>query len=393
MSHCIEKPIDKVLALKPCWHGLETIKEVIDSEIMRQEGIFFPLRKEQTLSFSSAEGDQPDIHQAIENIYAMTEKNGVTKAALKKAFEEFTRRLTVYDGRCTVVGDLSEVRPDLVEMGHETRIPFNVPKDSYGIISNERAFETIMKAFGADVQVVTAGTLNAGKVFFVSLDIGESICHGPRNDEFQQYLEAVTSHDGTIGTRYFDSGTRMVCMNTVQAALHSRGNLDMTVYHTKYAEANLDKVSVDLADILTGRRAYFDTLGSLDAVSVSQEKAKHLVTAFLATWNLRDDDDMPEKISTQIFNKADEAATLFTRGAGNRGATLYDVYNAVTELYTWGSGTGKNASKEEKFLSSRSGTPAQIKQDILPFLNRVEAELDSSAALGEKLYKEKAATM
>lgn len=388
MSAEIEKPFDTILSVVgPEWHGWAEVHEKITKDLMRQRGLFFPITSSETVVFSGPDS----FHASLQSIGELCRSPGATLKKVLSALESFAQNTDSIGSHRTILGDLREVRPDLTEGGYPDRLVLHVPKASYQIIQNEEAFDTVHRVFGDAVKIVTAGTLRGCKVFFVSLDIGEVEYTGPRGDKWMQYLDVITSHDGTIGTRIYDSGTRIVCMNTLIMSLANKGNLDFTVYHSKNAQENLQKVSADLSAVFESRSEFFNTLGYFDTVSMSDDDARHLASFFLSTWKLPEG-ETPSEISTQVFNKADEVAMLFKTGDGNRGANAYDFFNAITQVYTWGSGTGRNAQKTEKFLASRDGTPAQIKEAAVNFLNRPVESLQADMEIGAKLYKEKALT-
>lgn len=386
MSHCIEQPIDRVLSTTSTeWHGLAEIEEVINSDVLEQRGLFFPITKSQVINWKG-ENQMADELSAISAM--VKNADNINSDVLQSALDSFRSNLVFVDTHQTVLADLTACRPDLVASGHATVIPLHIPKSSYHIIDNRRVFETIERAF-PECPIVTAGTLKGGKVFFASMDIGQRDYIGPRGDIFKQYLDAISSHDGTLGTRYYDSGTRIVCMNTLQMSLNNMGEFSSTVYHTAGAEKALDTVSVNIQQILSGRTEYFDSLGYLDTVSITPERAKALFAHFITSFDFDDVTDRPESLSTQAFNRTEEIAELFRNGTGNRGANLYDLFNAVTECFTWGSGTGAKCDKQEKFIKSRDGRPAQVKEGFYNFLLSGPDELEAAFERGNKLFKEK----
>lgn len=391
MSHEIEKPVDIVLSLNigdgtngTDWHGLSTPCEIITAETIREAGLFFPIEKSQVINWHGAE----TMQESIEKFGAIIAEGGDTS----EHFEAFKKSLSFVNSHQIVTGDLTTVRPDLVEMGIETRVPLGIPKKSYEIITNEQAFDTIARVF-PNCNVTTAGTLRGGKVFFVSLDLdGQSEYIGPRGDKYLQFLDVVTSHDGTLGCRVYDSGTRIVCMNTLQASLSGKGELDMVVYHSKNAQSALENVSVSLDGIFRARENFFSSLEYLDTVSRSAEEVRYIASAFLNNRGAKEGKE-PLELSTQTFNRVEEIADLFKSGDGNRGANDYDFLNGMTQCFTWGSGTGLRNSKQEKFLKSRDGTAAEIKEEFYNFLLSGADFLDIAKVQGEKLYKEKLEAM
>lgn len=377
--HLIEKPFDIVLSIVgPEWHGLADVCETIDEETMEKVGLFFNITKSQVVNWTG----ENDMQEAIS---ALSELDKASPEFAEQ-FKAFMQSMVFVDSHKTVMADLS-CRADLVEMGEETSLPLAIPKKSYEIISHRQLFDTVKRVFDAP-KIVTAGTLKACKVFFMSLDIGESVKYGPRKDEFRQYLDVITSHDGTLGARFYDSGTRIVCMNTLLASIGDAGEMDMRVFHSSGAEKALQNVSIRLDDILSGRAQFFDSLGYLDTLPCDLVTAQYLAAAFYNSKQMDADGKLPDIISTQILNRCEEIGHLFQKGQGNRGATMYDAFNAMTEFNTWGSGTGKKTTKQEKFLMSRdaTATPNEDKNAFYNFL--LSGDFAEPLARGEKLFKE-----
>lgn len=144
--------------------------------------------------------------------------------------------------------------------------------------------------------------------------------------------------------------------------------LDFCVYHTRGAEAALNKVSNDLTKVFQQRDEFFTTLELLDLQNCSTADARALFVAYTLEEARNANPDASDEISTQVYNRAEEIGSLFVRGAGNRGATLYDAFQAVTDCFSNGIGAGKTATREKKFLAGKFGRAAEIKEAYLPFL-------------------------
>ncbi len=376
MSHEIIAPYDLTVSTKGSeWHGLAKQVETITPELLREMGIFFPIEQGTVLnSLHGAESFDSVIARLEKSIMAGDSRNAID--ALK------TLNIAKIGTHKNIIADMRNVRPDLVnEENAMGLIPLHVTKKTYEVITNERVYEVISKAFEG-CPITSAGTLQALQVFFMSLDIGDNQRKGPRGEMFMQNLNALTSHNGTIGTRFFDSSVRMVCMNTVRASLSNRGLLDFVVYHTKGAEAALSKVSNDLEAVMNARNEYFAGLEKLDTVSCDVATARNLFLAYTAKMAEEKGADISKyEISTQVYNRAEEIGTMFVRGKGNRGANLYDAYNGLTECFTHGVGAGKTATAQDKFTASLFGTAAEIKEGYLAFLLQ---DADVLAGLNEQ---------
>lgn len=404
MSHGINKPWDKVLSIDPCWHGLETRKERITRETVQAEGLFFDLLQQEIinyagnpLSVSDENAETETARSIMEKIASLMSKGGDLKAMkeARELFALFSKGMSFSDKHKTISADLRGIRPDLEELGEDLIVPLHIPKKSYFPITNARAFDTVMEAMPT-ATIATVGTLEKLAIFFMSVEIGEELRKGPRGDDFKAHLNVLTSHNGLYGFKIHDAMTRQVCHNTVKMSLGERqaANIIATVYHTRNAEQAMQGVTANLVEVFAGRARYMDLMHALDTLEIGREGAKYLFTYFLANNGRTGDTPEADSISTQVYNKADELAILFKSGMGNAGQTLYDFYNGATELYSWGSGTGKATSKQDKVLKSQFGAAADIKESFHNFMVALMGADDVTSAMqvlcekGERLYKD-----
>lgn len=316
MAHCIELPHDKVLSVEGTeWHGLAEHLEVIGKEEVK------PLFYKVTESPALVEIDGQQI--SLENYKVL-------------------------------VADHRGIRDDLEES--EQLIPLHIPKAGYKVIQNEEVWnvmEAALKDLGCSV--TTAGTLERGKKFFISADIGEkeTIING---DKFCSYLNFVTSHDGTIAMNTYDSTIRIVCMNTLRWSMEAAGKVGFKVFHTKNADLAMGNLGELLNAILKGRTQLKEVMEYMATVKLSNEEAIAMAAGYFCISTDK------EEIATRSYNAATEIATLFSRGQGNKGETLYDLVNGATEYYTSGAGVGKaTTSLGNRIYRSSMGSAADHK--------------------------------
>jgi len=88
--------------------------------------------------------------------------------------------------------------------------------DRYKIVQNVDAFRFTDEILGGDVRYETAGSLKGGKTIWLLARLPETEILG---DKFEQYLCFANSHDGTGRVRVCCTPTRVVCANTLAAAL------------------------------------------------------------------------------------------------------------------------------------------------------------------------------
>lgn len=322
--HGIEKPIDKVISTRnPEWHGLADVVSTIgDTEIA-------------PLCFDIREG------AVVVDLAGRQVKMGNHKA---------------------LVADFRACRPDLVGTEDELT-PLHIPKNSYRAITNGEMWEALKKALnGIGADVTCAGTLQAGKKFFMSVELlgeSEATING---DKFLSNLNFVTSHDGTTAAQAYDSNVRIVCMNTLRASLESAGEVGFKVYHTGNADVAVQNMGELVNAVLAGRANFRTSLEYLASVPMDARAAQEIALGYLL--RLSDKDEA----STRALNAAEEISNLFSRGKGNRGVTAYDLLNGATEYWTHGDGTGKKAGAGEKAFKAGFGTAADHKNAFFNLL-------------------------
>lgn len=337
MSHGIEKPVDKVYSLEEIglsWHGLDDLVPEINRESVRP--ILAPI------------------------------KTGEIQ------FEGFPLK-----GYKSIVADYRGIRDDLEEI--DQVCPLHVSKESYQEIDNLSLFECAEDALrGVDAKISSVGTLSRGKVFFLSAMLGKEDTFKVNGDDFLGNLNLISSHNGTLAVECYDSLTRIVCMNTLKWSRSTKGEINFKVYHTKNSALSLGNMAELVNQILTGRADFCNQMEYLESQKINKNDARH----FLAGW-LTQDQKNPI-LTTRTENRVDEILYLFEKGQGNKGKTLYDVLNGITEYFTSGEGTGKRADEADKWAKSEFGSAADYKRDAA---NVLIGDIQPLIGWGAKAYK------
>lgn len=242
-----------------------------------------------------------------------------------------------------------------------------VGKD-YAIVPHRNGFHLIDALIGATngAHYETAGALGNGEVVWALADLNLGFSIG--DDKTESYLLFYTSYDGSYKHTYRLTNTRVVCQNTLSAAISSKTAAQFAIRHTKNAlprviEAHkaLNSLSADVKTVeeklrfLASKRitresatALFDRLfpkkeATSDAgvVEVSTKRRDNIIAAILEKYEFNDGDAFPEQ-----------------RG------TAYNLLNAVTNWvdHDRGSDSGK------RVLSATFGTGDELKNTALGFL-------------------------
>lgn len=176
--------------------------------------------------------------------------------------------------------------------------------------------------------IEAAGSLRQGKrVWILAKAPGMSGDVIP-GDEVSQYLLLAHGHDGTLSIRCGYTAVRVVCQNTLTAAVDSDQSKLVRIAHRASAQVALEGVR---GLILAGQTQFQELMGKLT------ELAKHNCTTGTLHALVREvfapggtQDDVP-----RIVSRCEE---LFESGRGTdhpgvRG-TLWGAYNAITEYLT-----------------------------------------------------------
>ena len=107
----------------------------------------------------------------------------------------------------------------------------------YEIVQNVKAFEFIDNIIQSKQAVFeTAGALGFGETVFVTAKLPEGIIIG-EDDPIDQYLLIVMNHDGTSSIKVKYTPIRVVCENTLSAALYGKA-----LYTFRHSSKVLDKM-------------------------------------------------------------------------------------------------------------------------------------------------------
>lgn len=277
----------------------------------------------------------------------------IEECALSATSSKETR--VAFEHKKALIGNLGAVRPELVGTDREF-IAIHVPSKVYPVIPNADVWREMKRALdGIGAKVTCIGTLENARKFFISVALAEDggaftvNVQGREPEQYKANLNFVTSHDGTLGVKAYDSTVRIVCMNTLQASLGTKGDLQYNIYHTTGAKEAMANLGNLVNASLSGRERFRNELEYLGAQACTTEDAWAILFGYFATTTKK------LVLSTKATNAIDEIARLYTpRGLGNKGESLYDLLNGATEYWTIGDGTGKGkgvTAKQKAYLA------------------------------------------
>lgn len=249
---------------------------------------------------------------------------------------------------------------DLIPEGGMVPLFLSPPFDSrtYHVLTNKAFLKLIadsLNALGISDAVESCGSVFDRRRTFVSIELPEFGEQTLGHRTFRNYLNFINSFDQSVPFLANTSNTCTVCNNTLVANLASGGCL---VKHTKNMPDRLVKLPDVISEAIKWHKDFANDFLSLESVTISKQDALSLFVSFVAAG---------DSLSTRAKNTAERLAQLFgCETVGNRGATLADVFSAITDFYSHESSGGSDKLKQ--FQSSEFGSGATTKRQAIAWL-------------------------
>jgi len=270
-------------------------------------------------------------------------------------------------------GELLQVPDNYIVRRKDTLAPLSVMSSRYTPIQNQEVFDFADSIIGEGQAVWdTAGSLAGGRKIFMQVELeGKLFLNSNPDDTTVKRVLFVSSHDGSKALQGMITPVRVVCQNTLNAALGNRSNT-FKVFHRK----NYQSKQQEAAKVLELAHAYYEDLQVVMNELAEQEVTASYVEGFLGTLLPASKDEVP----TRTENRRKDLVNLFHNGKGNLGKSKWDLYNAVTEFVdhhsvgrlsttrTLRSEASDNIEAETRFERAILGSGAVLKQRALDLL-------------------------
>lgn len=199
---------------------------------------------------------------------------------------------------------------------------------AYKVVQNEELTElldTLVDESGAHFE--TAGAIEGGRRVFVTMKLPGHIKIGGV-DPVDNYLAAITSHDGSLATTGMVTPVRIVCQNTLNVAFQDHSHM-FRVRHTRGASKLL---------IAEARKALDFSFEYLEGF---QEQAEILINTTLTQSRFEEiiaaefgaEEGAAAATKTRTDRKLEEMVELFAEAGTQQGIrdTAWAGFNALTE--------------------------------------------------------------
>lgn len=213
-----------------------------------------------------------------------------------------------------------------------------VGKD-YQIVQNRNAFSFFDSIVGGDgILYETAGALGNGERIFITAKLPDYIRVG-NDDLIEKYLFLTTSHDGSGSITAAFTPIRIVCANTLNAALRNQTNT-VRIRHTSNAKQRLEQAHkvMGISDRLALQLE--SIFNNWTKVRISDNEVKKLIQSALAPSKevLKTlQEGRTEDLSTCYINMVDNAYEYAmsdpTQLMNTTKGTVFGAYNAITGYF------------------------------------------------------------
>lgn len=251
-------------------------------------------------------------------------------------------------------------------MRTDTNEVLGVVEKDYQIVQNKDAFAFFdaIVGDGKDIKYETEGVLGKGERIFITAKLPDYIRVG-RDDLIEQYIFLTTSHDGYGSISAAFTPVRIVCQNTLNAALRNQHN-SIRIRHTASAADRIEQAH-QLMGITNNLALEMEELYNHWArIRINDREVRKLIEIAMAPGKEVLTSLKEEKfhqlsshylnILEDVFQYAQSAPSQ--QEATTRG-TLFGAYNAVTGYFQ---NVRKFTNQESKFKSIMYGTGFQRAQ-------------------------------
>lgn len=234
-----------------------------------------------------------------------------------------------------------------------------IVSDDYTVVDNEQAFGFLASLIGTELRFETAGSLWGGRQVFVTAELPDHIEVG--GDQVRRFVLVSTWHTGTGAVRAAVTPIRVVCNNTLRAALDGAPSV-YRVAHLGDPTAQLHEARRVLGMTVDYYRQ-FAALGDRLAGEQMTERALRAVLARLYP----DGTDLGGRALANRQRAREAVLALFSGGetVGNAPGSKWAAWNAVCE---WQDHHGARPRTDEGAFLRRTEDPHGVKARALELI-------------------------
>lgn len=240
--------------------------------------------------------------------------------------------------RVNAAGNVVEIKGayELYRESDDTHFAFCGSK--FQAFQNAKAFDWFQPIIDSGAATIeAAGSLHGGKKVWVLAAVKDAAAEVVKDDLVKHYVLFANGHDGRLSIKCGFTSVRVVCQNTLSAALGRKSSKLLSVRHTAGAKLQMDKIR-DAFDIERGELQSQASLFKMLAAKKCDDATMVAYAREVLSPGAKEDATV-RNLQKPIDNFA--GAGLGSDMPGVRG-TMWGAFNAVTQFITHDSGRSAN---------------------------------------------------
>jgi len=251
------------------------------------------------------------------------------------------------EGECMVLGNVSE---------------------RYEVLQNTDAFTPFNVLLDHGYELETAGAVREGRMVWILARKVDNELNKVGDDNVERYVVLMNSHDGSTPVFMQPTTIRVVCANTLDYALSKESPLRFSIKHTTNVKERLEEVTSALSFAEGNWRKAHEIMNRMVEHELNYQQVKmyfEAVIPFLKHRGVSGKDKLGvsrRDIATPVFS---QLMNNFAGGHGNKGETVWDAYNAITQYYD------HQKNYKDWVWSTQFGKPAQYKRRAFLYATKI----------------------
>jgi phage/plasmid-like protein (TIGR03299 family) len=248
--------------------------------------------------------------------------------------------------------------------GTRTKAVLGIVGRDYAVLQNHEAFSVLKPAveqFGCTIEA--AGALGRGDKVWMLAKLPEAMEPVP-GDKVESYFLVSSGHNGYTPYVAKPTPIRVVCQNTLSAALSDR-SCTVKLAHTRTDMEQFELVTILVSRLMDTMRKTSQSFAKLAATRFSAAQLEGYVRAVFSVPADTDLVDLPKRATFKVSSVLELAAT--GKGVEFAPQSAWAAYNAVTEFVDHVRSIGTKSERVLKAAdkSALFGPAAQLKQRAL----------------------------
>mgnify|MGYP003132298698 CR=1 FL=1 len=204
----------------------------------------------------------------------------------------------------------------------------------YEVLQNQDAFQPFDEVLlDQGYTYETAGAVKNGEKIWILAKSPNQEMVG--DDKVDSYVLLFNSHNGSTGVTMKPTMIRVVCNNTLEWALNTQGDKGISLRHTTGVKDRLDTLTNALHTCNGDIKSAIDIMNRMNDEEINADIMNQYFEEVFPNLKNRDVEAYHPVTNRKLPNFAkpqyDKLMGNFYCGVGNKGKTMWDAYNAITE--------------------------------------------------------------